>query len=397
MIAADFEISAFPDPKAWLAAIVESSDDAIVGKRLDSIIVSWNDAATRVFGYTAEEMIGQSVLKLFPPELYPEENEIIARLSRGQRVEHYETVRVRKDGKRIHVSLSVSPIRDESGMIVGAAKIARDVTHQKELEQRLTELNAELQRQVRAARSAQEMAENASQAKTQFLATMSHELRTPLNAIGGYADLLDAAIEGELHPRQRDYVARIRRNQRHLLDLINSLLDLSKIEAGQVELHPRPLLVTELFEQVETMTLPQATGKRHELRTRTSDRELCVMADPDRVLQVMINLVGNAIKFTPPGGVVSLTAHGEPKQVYIEVADTGPGVHAGDHERIFEPFVQVDRSLSSGHEGAGLGLAISRDLARAMQGDITVTPRAGSDRGGGGGGATFTLRLPRAK
>jgi PAS domain S-box-containing protein len=392
MIASDFEVSAFPDPKAWLAAIVESSDDAIVGKRLDGTIVSWNDGAERVFGYTAEEIVGKSVLTLFPPELRKEEVGIVARLSRGERVDHYETIRVRKDGKRINVSLSVSPIRDESGMIVGAAKIARDVTAQKELEAKLTQLNAELQRQVELARRAQEQAETASRAKTEFLATMSHELRTPLNAIGGYADLLEAGVEGELAPQHRDYVARIRRNQRHLLELINSLLDLSKVEAGQVELRLKPVKVAEVFAQLEAMTGPQAMVKDHTLRIVPPEEGLAVLADPDRVLQVMINLVGNAIKFTPPGGSVTIGASATARDVSVAVRDTGPGVPPADQARIFERFVQLDRSLSSGHEGAGLGLAISRDLARAMHGDLTI-----ASKGNGKGGSTFTLRLPRAR
>jgi PAS domain S-box-containing protein len=388
MIAADAEISAFPDPKAWLAAIVESSDDAIVGKRLDGTIVSWNDGAQRMFGYTAAEILGESVLKLFPPELRDEEPEIIRRLSRGERVDHYETIRVRKDGTRINVSLSVSPIRDEMGLVVGAAKIARDITQQKHIEARLTELNAELQRQVAAARAAQEQAEKASQAKTEFLRIMSHELRTPLNAISGYTDLIETGVAGQLPATYADYLGRIKANQVHLLQMINTLLDLSRVEGRNVQLRSEAIPVAELFSRVETMTAPQASAKGHAFQIRTPPDDLAVIGDAERVLQVLLNLVSNAVKFTPDGGTISLEARAAGNNAAISVTDTGPGVAAADRDRIFEPFVQVDRSLSRGHEGAGLGLAISRDLARAMHGDIMLHESAS-------GGASFTLLLPR--
>jgi len=221
------------NPEAWLAAIVESSDDAIIGKTLDSVIRSWNGGARRVFGYEAAEIVGKSVYLLIPPELHHEEPEIISRLINGERVDHYETVRVRKDGSRVDVSLSVSPIRDASGGVVGAAKVVRDVTEAKrqQLEERellnqLQEITTELEQQIEEGQSLQEeveqannelvnslaeaeaaraqaeaarrdadearrLAEQANAAKSQFLATMSHELRTPLNAIVGYVELLD--------------------------------------------------------------------------------------------------------------------------------------------------------------------------------------------------------------
>src|SRR5262249_27889753 len=258
------------NPEAWLAAIVASSDDAIVGKTLDSIIRSWNAGAIRMFQYEPSEIIGQSVLRLIPPELQHEEQAIVDRLARGQRIDHYETVRLRRDGTRIDVSLSVSPIRNNGGHIVGAAKIARDVTEQKrlraaerDLTDKLQDLASELEQQVEEGQSLQEEleqaneglleslaeaerlkeeaeaaraeADQANRAKSQFLATMSHELRTPLNAIAGYVDLLELGLRGPITPGQQDDLTRIKRSQTRLLNLIDQVLDLAKLESGRVQ------------------------------------------------------------------------------------------------------------------------------------------------------------------
>src|ERR1051325_9450344 len=278
-----------PNPADWLAAIVQSSDDAIVGKTLDSTIRSWNAAAERLFGYTASEAIGQSVLMLMPPELQHEEAEIVARLANDERIDHYETVRVTKDGRRIEVSISVSPIRDTQGNIVGAAKIARDITeanrlrraehelteelHQQaaELEQQVEEgqalqeelehTNDELQRAAEEARDARERAEDANRAKSQFLATMSHELRTPLNAIAGYVDLLEIEMHGPLSTEQRAYLARIRQNEQTLLRLIEDVLDFAKLESGRLEYRLEHISVDELLRTLEGFIAPSVRKK----------------------------------------------------------------------------------------------------------------------------------------
>jgi PAS domain S-box-containing protein len=402
---------------AWLAAIVESSDDAIVGKRLDSTIVSWNEGATRMFGYMAEEIIGESVLKLFPPELRTEEALIIGRLSRGERVEHYETTRIRKDGTRIHVSVSVSPIRDKKGEIVGAAKIARDITETKRLQEALRILNTELEEQanalevqleesqamgseleeanlqledaVEAARRAQQEADAANRVKTQFLATMSHELRTPLNAIIGYADLMASGVHGPLPPKYNEYLDRVRRSQRHLLDLIEGVLDFSKLEAGRMRLEMDNVNVATLFGRLEQIIEMMARDKEIRLEVRPTSDGVMARADPERCMQVLLNLVSNAIKFTPRRGEIVVSAETtSTNRVAIAVRDSGPGISSGDQQRIFEPFVQIDDSLTRTSPGSGLGLAISRELARAMHGDLTVQSKPGS-------GATFTLTLDR--
>jgi PAS domain S-box-containing protein len=405
------------EAQRWLAAIVDSSDDAIVGKRLDGTVVSWNAGATRIFGYTAKEMIGESILKIFPPELKSEESAIISRLVRGERVDHFETTRLRKDGTPVLVSLSVSPILDSGGAIVGAAKIARDITESKrmrhslrvandtlqqqavELEQQLeeaatmaTELeesNEQLNKALATARRSQQEAEAANRVKSEFLATMSHELRTPLNAISGYADLMEAEVYGHLPIQYKDYLNRIKKSQVHLLELISGLLDYSKLEAGKLKLESEPVAVADLFTRLEPLVLPQAVAKKQQLRLAPPPDGLRVYADADRAVQILLNLVANAIKFTPGDGDITVETGVESRYVTIRVRDTGPGIASSDRERVFEPFVQIDKSLTRENQGSGLGLAISRELARAMGGDISLESAPSR-------GSTFALKLKQA-
>lgn len=404
-------------PDRWLAAIVESSDDAIIGKTLDSVIRSWNAGATRVFGYEPHEMIGHSVLELMPPELRHQEADIIARLSRGERIEHFETIRVRRDGTRIDVSLSVSPIRDESGRIIGAAKLARDITEAKrlqrierELSQQLEETASELEAQMEEAQALQEeleqtnevlegaladavvarrQAEEANAAKSQFLAKMSHELRTPLNAIAGYVDLLQLGVRGTLNGEQLQDLERIKRGQRTLLRLIEDLLNFAKLEAGQLEFHYKDLQIDDVLASAETFIAPRLTQKGLTYRFLPCGPDVVVSVDADKVEQIILNLLSNAVKFTDSGDI-ELSCTASDTQVCVNVRDTGRGIAANMLESVFEPFVQDDRSFRQTPEGTGLGLAISRELARAMGGDITVKSAVGE-------GSVFTLTLPRRR
>jgi PAS domain S-box-containing protein len=410
------------NPEAWLAAIVESSDDAIIGKTLDSVIRSWNAGAAHMFGYQAGEIIGRSVLVLIPPELHHEEPAILAQLARGERVDHYETVRLRKDGSRIEVSLSVSPIRDRHGKIVGAAKIARDITEAKRLQRseqesmdQLQELASELEQQVEEAQSLQEeleqtneelamalnetresreaaeeaqrIAERANAAKSEFLATMSHELRTPLNAIAGYVDLLDMGLPGALNDTQRQHLRRIRVSEETLLRLIDAVLSFAKLESGRLEYHFEDVELDELLMSLEAFIAPQLTRKGLEYRVEPCGADTFVSIDRAKVEQIALNLLSNAVKFTNHGRIaVRCTA--DDNEVRIHVQDSGRGIAPEFHHSIFEPFVQGDRSLTRTAEGTGLGLSISRELARSMNGDITVESAPGV-------GSTFTLTLPR--
>ena len=257
------------------------------------------------------------------------------------------------------------------------------------LNRALEERSADLATQVVIADEAREAADRASQAKSGFLAMMSHELRTPLGAILGYARLIEMGIAGPVTAQQADYLRRIGQAQAHLLGLIDDVLAFAKLESGQLPLELRPVAVRDVCATVESLTEPQLAEKRIRYRCAMPAETMRVVADGDKVLQILINLVTNAMKFTPAGGEIALSADSDDQVVRITVADTGRGVPADKLEAIFEPFVQVERRLRGTSEGVGLGLSISRELARAMGGDLRVRSTFGA-------GAAFTLTLPRA-
>jgi signal transduction histidine kinase len=243
---------------------------------------------------------------------------------------------------------------------------------------------------IQTLREAREAAEAGNRAKSDFLAAMSHELRTPLNAIGGYAELIEMGLRGPVSEEQRRDLARIRSSQAHLLGLIGGLLDLSRIENGHVHYDIQSIAVAPMLADIEGLVLPQATAKEQALSCARCATDLAVSADREKLRQILLNLLSNAVRHSPVRASITVTAErGEGEFVTIEVRDTGPGIPQERHDTIFEPFVQLDRSLTRSTEGVGLGLAISRDLARGMGGDITVVSAPGE-------GACFTLSLPAA-
>jgi signal transduction histidine kinase len=246
----------------------------------------------------------------------------------------------------------------------------------------------ELEAGVQDARRAREEAEAANRAKSDFLAVMSHELRTPLNAIGGYAQLLEMGIHGPVTDAQRDALARINRSQAHLLSLINDVLNFAKIDAGQVEFHLTDVPLDDVMSELEAIVAPQVRAKEQRLEMPECDGGLTVRADRDKLRQILLNLVSNAVKFTPEGGRIVLDCVPAGEAVKLRVSDTGIGIPEDRMRSIFEPFVQGGRTLNRTHEGVGLGLAISRDLARAMGGDITVESDVGR-------GSVFSVMLPQ--
>lgn len=363
--------SSFIPADALYEAIVDSSDDAIVSKNLEGVVMSWNRGAERIFGYTAAEMIGQSILKVIPLERQGEEPQILARMQRGERVDHFETKRQRKDGTLIDVSLTISPIRNFEGVIVGASKVARDITEQKVAQQKLAETNEAL---VRADRM-----------KAEFLATLSHELRTPLNAILGWVQILK---DGTNADDLTQSIPIIERNVRTQSQLIEDLLDMSRIESGKVSIDIQPVDLPPVVDAGIETVRAAAEAKEIRLTTAYSSLNGVVMGDKDRLQQIVWNLLTNAIKFTPRKGRVHIVIKRVNSHVEICVTDTGQGIAPEFLGQVFDRFRQADASTTRRYGGLGLGLSIVKHLTELHGGSVRVESE------GVGQGATFTICLP---
>jgi PAS domain S-box-containing protein len=361
-----------------LAALVESSDDAIIAKDLNGIITHWNRSAERIFGYTAAEAIGRSITMLLPPERLHEEQHILATLRRGDRIDHFDTVRVRKDGTTVDVSVSVSPIKDRGGRIVGAAKIARDVSDRKLAE-------VERERLLASAQAARAEAERASRAKDEFLSLVSHELRTPLASILAWVRVLQ---QGKLSPERMAQALRtIESNGRVQAELIEDLLDVSRIVAGRLRLTLRPVSIRTVVQAALDAIQPDAAASGVEL-SATLDADGPVSADETRLQRAVSNILDNAVKFTPPGGRIDATLTRVGDEFVVRIRDTGRGIPRELLPRVCEPFWQAEDVKSRKRQGLGLGLAIVQSLIRQHGGSLDI------DSPGVGMGATVTLTLP---
>lgn len=376
-------------------------------------VASWNPGAQRIKGYEASEIIGQHFSIFYPPDDLT--NDKPAReLEVASAVGRFEDEgwRVRKNGTQFWANVVITALRTPDGDLVGFAKVTRDLTervnaqrqavadarrvateealrHGAEIRAReLAGLLDRLREQAEEVERRRGEAEAANRTKSEFLAAMSHELRTPLNAIAGYVELLMLGVRGVVSEAQRADLVRIQRSQKYLLSLINDILNFSRLEAEQVTYRIEAVSVAPVVENVVSMIAPQAKARGLVLRGGECPSDLTARADPSKVEQVLLNLLSNALKFTPPNGRVSLRCTDDGDRVLIHVDDTGPGIPPDRQAAIFEPFVQLDRSLQSPRDGTGLGLAISRDLARGMHGELTVVSAVGV-------GSTFTLALPR--
>jgi len=343
-------------------------------------VASWNEGARRIKGYEAEEILGRHFSTFYPPDVAASGHPA-RELEAARRDGSYEEEgwRIRKDGSRFWASVVITPLFGESDELIGYAKVTRDLTERRLAQQR------ELDDARRLAES-----EASNRAKAGFLAAMSHELRTPLNAIAGYAQLMQDGVGGDVSEQHRDYLTRIRNSQQHLLAIVNDLLNYSRMEAGGVTYEHELVFAHEVVEGVLAMVTPQIERKQLRLRRGPCPPNITAIADRLKVEQVVLNLLSNAVKFTPEGGTITVLCGRNEESVTIGVTDTGPGIPEDKLEAIFDPFVQLGRTLTSKHEGAGLGLAISRDLARAMDGDVRVESVEGE-------GSTFTLRLPAVR
>ena len=359
-----------------LEALVQAAPVAIVGIDMDGKVLSWYGGAEKMFGWSSAEVVGRPLANV-PSEKQEEFRALRARIRQGDSVSGLETQRVRKDGSRLDVSISYAPLHDRAGQTVGATIVYQDVTERRlALEQR----------------QAREAAEAANHAKSNFLANMSHELRTPLNAIIGFSELLEDESFGTLNERQKRYVTNVRGSGRHLLQLVNDILDLAKIEAGRLQLEPESINLNILLSDMQRGLEPLAVAKRQAFLLEIPEELPPIIADRGKVKQILYNLLSNAVKFTKEGGRVGVRAkysrsdHTQP-QVEIAVWDTGIGIAPEDLKRVFLEFEQVDSSYVRQQEGTGLGLALTQRLVEAHGGRIWVesTPGAGS---------TFTFVLP---
>jgi PAS domain S-box-containing protein len=499
-----------------LAAIVESSDDAIIGKDLNSIITNWNFGAEQIFGYTAEEIVGTSIMRLIPPDRQEEEREILSRIRRGERLEHFETIRLAKDGRRLNISITVSPIKDSAGHVIGASKVARNITERKNAEQREQKLLAEaatanakfqaffeqgplfagimtldgtiieanrlslescgytkeqvvgkpfwecpwwnksaaLMDQIKAAvaetatgqifraempyfvadgsqrmvsllvlpikdergrtvflaptgtditdlkrtesqrddllqaeRAARSAAERASLLKDEFLATLSHELRTPLNGILGWSQVMQQANAGPEVIEQGLEV--IERNARAQSEIIEDLLDMSRIISGKVRLDVQRLDLSSIVQSAVETARPTADAKGIRLQTVIDPLNgVVVSGDVNRLQQVLWNLLSNAVKFTPKGGRIQVVLERVNSHLEISVIDTGEGIKPEFIPFVFDRFRQADASTTRRHGGLGLGLSIVKQLVELHGGSVRV------NSGGTGQGSTFVIALP---
>jgi PAS domain S-box-containing protein len=355
-----------------LRALVEASPLAIVGYDANGNVVSWHGGAERLFGWTSAEVVG-GPLDHVPPDKIDELHQLRERVLRnGDSLTDLETVRLRKDGSKIEVSISTAALHDPAGRLSGVVAVYSDIAER---------------RRAAANQRAREAAEAANRTKSQFLANMSHELRTPLNAIIGFSELLEDQAYGDLNERQHKYVTNILSSGRHLLQLVNDILDLAKVEAGRLTVEASEFTVGTALDDMQRIVEPLALAKRIALTVECGVDLPRLTADRPKVKQILYNLVSNAIKFTPEGGRVDVAAREQAEGIVISVADTGIGIAKEDLERVFLEFEQLDSSYARQQEGTGLGLALTRRLVELHGGRIWVESEIGR-------GSTFSFVLP---
>jgi PAS domain S-box-containing protein len=402
--------AAFPD------ALLDTAPCGFISFRDDGCIALVNHTLLTRLGYERDELVGRHVERIFTRsgQLFYQTHFFPLVKMQGSAREVFLLLRtkageelgvlcnaVREDrgsaSITICVMLEVIERRKYEDALLEAKRSAERANAQLEdaaleLEmqhQQMQEQAVELERERAEARRAQEAADAANHAKSDFLAMMSHELRTPLNAIGGYAFLIRDAVYGPLNAEQTEALERIIRSQRHLLGLINDVLNLSRVEAGRVDYHIEDVPLRDIAEQLSAMVEPLVAGKALEYHVEIGDPDCRVRGDREKILQILLNLLSNAVKFTDSGGSIRLRARDDdrPGFLRLEVIDTGRGIPADKLEAIFEPFLQVRADPAKANEGTGLGLAISRNLARGMGGDLRATSELGV-------GSMFVLTLP---
>lgn len=354
------EIKQAEEKSAKLAAIVETSDDAIVSKTLGSVVTSWNAAAERMFGYTAEEMIGQTIYKIIPEDRQNEEPRILSRLSTGERVDHFETRRLTKDGRLLDVSLTISPIMDKQGKIIGLSKIARDITDKKQEEQR----------------------------KNDFIGMVSHELKTPLTSLAAIIQVAQKKLAQSEDQFLSDAMEKANQQARRMASMINSFLNISRLEAGKLLIEKQPFDLGQLLQEILEETRLTVTSHIFNLKECTN---LKVNADRDKIISVISNLISNAVKYSPKGRLIDISCklNGN-MMVTVSVKDEGMGIKPEDLSYIFDRYYRVETNHTRHISGFGIGLYLSAEIIKRHGGEIWAESELDK-------GSTFYFSLPQAE
>lgn len=350
-----------------LSAIVESSDDAIISKDLNGIITSWNQGAERIFGYNAEEMIGTSITRIVPADLMNEEADIIQRIRSGQRIDHFRTTRSHKDGTAIPLSITVSPVRDAAGKVIGASKVARDFSQQLRFEQQL---------------------EEADRNKDHFLATLAHELRNPLAALTNAWELIALSKDDPAGIAQAH--ALMGRQLRHMTRLVNDLMDINRVNHGKLKMAFAVLDLHSVLQEAVEVAQPALHQPGHTVQLDLSLKHIQVHGDAIRLVQVFGNLLTNAAKYSPSGSQITIRTRIEGTMVKIDIQDNGLGLAPEDLKRIFEMFAQVELMREESQGGLGIGLSLVKQLVTLHNGSVSAASE------GLGKGTTITVMLPLA-
>jgi two-component system sensor histidine kinase VicK len=329
-----------------LVAIVNSSNDAIIGKSLDGIITSWNNAAQELFGFAADEMIGQSNIKLLHNELKDEEDYILMRLRNGESLKHFETKRLTKSGKTVDVSLTFSPIRNDQGAIVGISKIARDITDKKLEERR----------------------------KNDFISMVSHELKTPLTSVLLFTQILQKKFNDNNDEIGLQMTAKIENQTKKMTSLIRDFLSLARIEEGKLQVNLEPISLLALFDEIKNEA--ELLINKHHI-TFLCESNIIILADRDKMGQVFMNLLSNAIKYSPDGGTITLGCEEVGDKIKLYVQDEGIGIDLADQKKLFNRFYRVDSEQTSNISGFGIGLYIVSEILRYHQSTIEVSSEKG--------------------
>ena len=359
-----------------LANIVESSNDAIGTISPDGIVTSWNKAGEHVYGFSLKEIIGKSISIVAPLHLSEETKELSELVNQGKKIHNYETKRVRKDGKIIDISMTLSPVFDLHGKLIATSFISRDISESKKAEEKLFQ--------------EKKKAEVANRTKSDFLANMSHELRTPLNSIIGFSDMLNDQLYGELNERQLKAIGNISKGGKHLLSLINNILDLSKVEAGQLKLDYKDFELPNKLNMIRNLLSPIANRKNIKIEIISDSEFDTIHADEDKFTQIMYNLVDNAVKFSYENNLIVIEARKKRDMVEIMVIDYGIGIKAEDQHKLFRPFSQIDSFSSKRSQGTGLGLSLVKQFVKMHGGYVWFRSNLGE-------GSTFAFTIPTKK